>query len=248
MPSLDERVDAGTDSGTEPRHRRLRRPPHLALLNDNVRLFVAAGVAFLAQALVDLPGGDRLIAAWDIGAILYLALTWWFMLNPRAWDTRRWIAAQDAPRSRASALLLGPQANLALAIAVSLVGVGAALALLGRSNDDQSSRQVLHALGVILAWLVLNTAYTLYYVYLYYRGGRIGLSFPIVGHPASTADEHPDQLDFAYFAFTVATAFATSDVQITDRTIRRTVLGHSVLAFGYNTAILSVAVGFLTGF
>jgi type II secretory pathway component PulM len=91
---------------------RFRSPRHLALLNDNVRLFISVAVAILVQALVDLPGRDRPIVAWDVAAILYLALTWWFMLNPRAWDTRRWIAAQDAPRSRVFALVLGAQANL----------------------------------------------------------------------------------------------------------------------------------------
>jgi uncharacterized membrane protein len=127
--------------------------------------------------------------------------------------------------------------------------VSAALTLLGRDTDDQSTRQWLHAFGVILAWFVLNTAYTLYYVYLYYRGGGTGLSFHgIKPTDSATGDDEPDQLDFAYFAFTLATTFATSDVEITERGIRRTALGHSLLAFGYNTAIRSVAVGFLTGF
>ena len=49
-------------------------------------------------------------------------------------------------------------------------------------------------------------------------------------------------------SFGFATSFATSDVDITDRAVRRTALGHSVLAFGYNTAILSIAVGCLSGF
>jgi hypothetical protein len=151
MPSSDKPATAeNRQSLSSAREERLS-PTHFVLLNDNVRLFVAAVVAILAQALFDLPGRGRLIAAWDIGAVLYLALTWWFMLNPRAWDTRRWIAAQDAPRSRAFALLLGPQSNLFLAIGVSLVGVIAAMTLLGRGSDDQSTRQILDALGVILA-------------------------------------------------------------------------------------------------
>jgi uncharacterized membrane protein len=247
MPSADQRATAERGPHTGRARPRRLNPTHRALLNDNVRLFVAAAVAVLVQGLFDLPGRERLIVGWDIGAVLYLALTWWFTLDPRSWDTRRWLAAQTAPRSRAFALFLGPQSNLVLAIGVSLVGVSAALALLGRGHDDRSTRQVLDALGVVLAWLVLNTAYALYYIYLFYRGG--GLSFPGVGpgHAPAGGDE-PDQLDFAYFAFTLATTFATSDVEITERVIRRTALGHSLLAFGYNTAILSVAVGFLTGF
>jgi uncharacterized membrane protein len=248
MASTEDGTAATTAPHQTPEHFR-RRVARRAVLNDNVRLVLVTGLALAAQALLDIPARERVIAAWDIGATLYLILTWVIILNGRAWTLRRWVAAQDAPRPRLQALLFGPQANLVLAVAVSLVGVGSALALLGRSgNTDPNVRLVLHALGVILAWLVLNTAYTLSYVYLFYRGGGAGLIFPSAGGVGAPADDEPDQLDFTYFAFTLATAFATSDVQITDRRIRRTALGHSVLAFGYNTAILSVAVGFLTGF
>src|SRR5688572_22006927 len=209
---------------------------HLALRNDNVRLFLAAAVALPAQALIDLPLRDRIIAAWDIGAALYLALTWWVILSSRAWGARRWLAVQDAPRSRLFALLFGPQANLVLAVAVSLIGVGSALTLLGQDpGGEEDVKRSLHALGVILAWFVLNTSFTLYYVYLFYRAGGAGLVFPGVDPAGPAEDAEPDQLDFAYFAFTFATTFAASDVSITDRGIRRTALGHSVLAFGYNT-------------
>jgi uncharacterized membrane protein len=217
------------------------------VLNDNIRLILAAGVAIVVQAIFNVPAFDRLAAAWVVGAIVYLILTWWIFLSPRAWDARRWLAAQTTLRSRGLALLFGPQANLVLAIVVSLIGVGSALALLGSSGrTDPNHRLILHALGVVLAWLVLNTAYAHYYVYCFYRGGGTGLIFPTADPP--TPDDEPDQLDFAYFAFTLATSFAVSDIQITDRTIRRAALGHSVLAFAYNTAILSVAVGFLTDF
>jgi uncharacterized membrane protein len=84
-------------------------------------------------------------------------------------------------------------------------------------------------------------------VYLFYRSGGVGLSFPGVGVTDSPAIDEMDQLDFAYFALTIANTFSTSDVQITDGIFRRTALGHSFLAFGYNTAILSIAVGFVTG-
>jgi uncharacterized membrane protein len=45
----------------------------------------------------------------------------------------------------------------------------------------------------------------------------------------------------------VGTSFATSDVEVRARPIRYTVLTHSVVSFVYNTAILGIAVGVITG-
>ncbi|WP_410636312.1 DUF1345 domain-containing protein [Amycolatopsis sp. cmx-4-83] len=39
------------------------------------------------------------------------------------------------------------------------------------------------------------------------------------------ATERPNLLDFAYFAFTVGTSFATSDVEVQTRPIRRVITG-----------------------
>ena len=49
-------------------------------------------------------------------------------------------------------------------------------------------------------------------------------------------------LDFAYFAFTLGTSFAVSDVEVTDSRMRRSVLGHQILSFFYNAAILTLAI------
>jgi len=97
------------------------------------------------------------------------------------------------------------------------------------------------ALGVISAWGVLHTSYALHYAYLYYRSEESagGLAFP--------GEQSPDQQDFAYFAFTIGTTFAVSDVDVTNRAIRRAVLGHQILSFFYNTTILALVINLVTG-
>jgi len=97
------------------------------------------------------------------------------------------------------------------------------------------------AFGVISAWGVLHTSYTLHYAYLYYRSEESagGLAFP--------GEQSPDQLDFAYFAFTIGTSFAVSDVDVTDRAIRRAVLGHQILSFFFNTSILALVINLVIG-
>ena len=61
-------------------------------------------------------------------------------------------------------------------------------------------------------------------------------------------DEHPpDDWDFAYFAFTIGMCFQVSDVSVVGHSMRRIVLGHSLLSFAYNTAILALALNVVAG-
>jgi uncharacterized membrane protein len=98
------------------------------------------------------------------------------------------------------------------------------------------------ALAVVSAWFLTHTAYALRYAHLYYRDddeGEGGLAFPGEGRPA--------YLEFAYFSFTIGMCFQVSDVGVSSRQIRRAVLGHSLLSFLYNTAILATAVNLAVG-
>jgi hypothetical protein len=92
------------------------------------------------------------------------------------------------------------------------------------------------ALGVIAAWGILHASYALHYAYLYYRSKESpgGLAFP--------GEQSPKQSDFAYFAFTVGTSFAVSDVDVTNVAMRQATLGHQILSFFYNTAILATVI------
>jgi uncharacterized membrane protein len=95
---------------------------------------------------------------------------------------------------------------------------------------------------VVSSWCLTHTVYTLRYAHLYYRDdatGEGGLTFP--------GEDCPNYFDFAYFAFTVGMCFQVSDVVICSAAIRRAVLGHSLLSFAYNTAILALALNLLFG-
>ena len=59
--------------------------------------------------------------------------------------------------------------------------------------------------------------------------------------------DEPDYWDFVYFAFTLGMTFQTSDVSITDRRIRRVVLGHSLAAFVFNLGVLAFTINVLGG-
>ena len=201
----------------------------------------------------------RLITFWDVWAITYLGLTWWLLIvQSSAQQTRRWALDQRIPprphlsilrsvilRVLQALFLVSRTSSLFLIVFVSLVSLVLAISLAPDVRDLESTRGAslafTAALGVISAWGVLQTSYALHYAYLYYRSEESagGLAFP--------GEQSPNQLDFAYFAFTVGTSFAISDVDVTDPAIRQAVLGHQILAFFYNTSILATVVTMVTG-
>ena len=87
--------------------------------------------------------------------------------------------------------------------------------------------------SVVAGWALTHSVQTLRYAHLYYRGtAEGGLAFP--------GDQPPDDLDFAYFSFTVGMCFQVSDVAVTRPELRRIVLLHSVISFVYNTGLLAL--------
>jgi uncharacterized membrane protein len=199
----------------------------------------------------------RLVTFWDVWALVYLGLTWLLIMRSSAQQTRRWALDQrTAPRVHLSILrsavlkvlrtllLASRTSSLFFIVFVSVVSMALAIGLVPAIRDLDTTGgltvAVMAALGVISAWGVLHTSFTLHYAYLYYRSEESagGLAFP--------SEKNPDQLDFAYFAFTIAVSFAASDVDVTDRTMRRTVLGHQVLSFFFNTSILALVINLFT--
>jgi uncharacterized membrane protein len=200
----------------------------------------------------------RLVTFWDGWAITYLGLTWLLIIRSSAQQTRRWALDQRIPpRPHISILrsvilrvlqvlfLVSRTSSLFFIVFVSLVSLALAINLTPIVRDLETMRGAslafMAALGVISAWAVLHTSYALHYAYLYYRSEEStgGLAFP--------GEQGPDQLDFAYFAFTIGTSFAVSDVNVTDSAIRRAVLGHQILSYFYNTSILATVITIITG-
>ena len=200
----------------------------------------------------------RLMSYWVVWAVTYLGLTWFLIIRSSAPRTRRWARAQRIPpRPQLSVprsvilrifrvlFLVSRTSSLFFIVFVSLVSLVLAISLAPQVRDLETARGVslafMAALGVISAWGILHTSYALHYAYLYYRSEKSpgGLTFP--------GEQSPKQRDFAYFAFTVGTSFAVSDVDVTDDAMRQAVLGHQILSFFYNTSILATVVTMATG-
>jgi uncharacterized membrane protein len=204
----------------------------LRVVRARPRLFTsgALGVALttLLAFVTSLRAPTRLLAGWDTGVVLYLALAF-HMMAASTIDRIRQRAAQEDE---------GQAAILVLTVAASLASLAAIFAELGTSA--RAGRQPIHvalaAVTILLSWTLIHTMFALHYAHEFYdvtAGG--GMAFP-GGEP------NPDYFDFVYFSFVIGMTSQVSDVGVTSRQIRRTVAAHGVVSFVFNAALLALTV------
>jgi uncharacterized membrane protein len=203
------------------------------------RLMVAAGLGFIC--LIALPAGmpatTRALLAWDIGVGLYLALAWSMMLRSDL-ERMRWRANQEDD---------GAVVMLTLTIIATIASVGAIVVELIDVSDlpvrEVRLRLALAVITIVFSWSFIHTAFALHYAHGFYdeddHAARRCLSFP--------GTDHPDYLDFLYFAFVIGTTSQTADVDIASSPMRRLVLLHGVISFFFNTTLLAVTVNIAAG-
>ncbi len=216
-----------------------RRPPRVVrIVKFRPRLFIAAAVGLAAIVVLfivcdEWRAATKLLIGWDVAVALYLALGVEMVLRSSMAHIRSRASTQD---EGAIALLLLP---VAAAIA-SLVAIFAELAA-ARDSANYGWHAALAVATIVLSWTFIHTLFALHYAHDYYgEGNRAnGLIFP--------GKDKPDYRDFAYFAFVVGMTFQVSDVQVSNRLIRRLVVTHGALSFVFNTAILAVTVNLATG-
>jgi uncharacterized membrane protein len=134
-------------------------------------------------------------------------------------------------------------ANKTLLLAITGVVIAVLFASIASETVGQKPEPLTKSLVIAtlaLAWLFANTLYAIHYAHLAYINsdlGNSGFEFP------GTKD--PDYWDFVYFAFTCGMAFATSDVQISDKHVRRVVTVHCLAAFIFNIGVLAFTINVL---
>ena len=172
---------------------------------------------------------SRLLLAWDLALLFYLAKATWMMAHSPVAEIRRHAAAQDE----------GAFALLVLSVTAALAGLGAIFMELG-SVDAKAPGYAFHAahavITVLLSWAFIHTIFALHYAYEFYGEGKRanGLKFP--------DDTRPDYWDFVYFSFVIGMTFQVSDVAVSNKGIRRTGVCHGALSFFFATAVIALAV------
>lgn len=200
-------------------------------------LAAAAALLTAAAAPAWLRGTVRIVAEYDVAALILLLGFFGLVFR------------DDEQRTRARAAMNDPGRNVILAITIVSVAAGllGAINILGKGPNAQTEAEkgVAVALAVgaaVLGWALTHATFALRYAHLFYRenDGRPcnALTFP--GTPV------PDDYDFLYFAFVIGMTFQVSDVQVNDPGVRRVVLGHGIVAFAYNTAIIALGVNLVS--
>ena len=198
--------------------------------------FVVAVLVFLVVLGLLLGLGmatvKAVLLAFDAGALVFLIAVVWLFEHADAGRVRKW--AHDEEGGRWGFLCT----NVVIALMV-LVALGLELHSLLAGGVWAL---VLAAATLLLSWLFMNTMFALHYAYGYYRargGESAALDFP--------GGQQPDYWDFAYFSVTIGMTFQVSDVQITDRRLRRLVMIHGVVAFFFNVIVIALTVNLLVG-
>jgi uncharacterized membrane protein len=215
----------------QPPRRRLLKP--WRIMRARPRLFISAlvGLAlYLALGATDWRLPARLLASWDIFVVLYTVLVSQAMASSDVNHMRRRARTQDE----------GQMTILALTALAGLASLGAIVALLGSVKEaEQPALQLAFAmLTIMLSWAFTHIIFALHYAHEYYdenagKGG--GLTFP-------NEKEPPDYWDFMYVSFTVGMCAQVSDVGVSCKRIRRTVLAHSIISFIFNAALVALTV------
>ncbi|GEE03037.1 hypothetical protein nbrc107696_34830 [Gordonia spumicola] len=182
------------------------------------------------------------LIAWEVGALVYLLGTGVVFRHRARRGTRD-------PRTGFLNTL-----SWVMPIAASLVGVNSAvIALLGQSFAEQANGTATAAAfgvaGIVMSWLLLHIAFVNVYMTRYSESTVRSLTFPEHRDPESgRPPREPGYAEFVYFAFTIGTTFATSDVEVRTRRMRSAVVTHSVWSFFYNALVVAVAFQVLQRF
>lgn len=194
-----------------------------------IRFLIALGVGLAVGFTVPIDETvPRILAGWNVGGWLYLLLV----------GIKMWRAEVDGIRREAG---IERGSRIAVLIAVTLGSLFTLLALLAQiaalkseHGLDRTISAVCSISTILLSWLLIHTAFSLYYAHEFHserpggaRGTGGGLKFP--------GDPTPDYID-------VGTTAQTSDVAVTSHTMRGVVMLHGILSFFFNTGVIALAV------
>lgn len=209
------------------------QPPGLSVW---ARFVIGLSLGAVGAAL--LPTGIhpyvRMLVAWDVGGLIFLALTWPLI---RYGDPVR-----DLPTAR------GASAKVLVTIVVALLASLFATGIMMRNASvlqppQRGALLALAALAVVCTWMLNNLVFAFGYAFAYYRHRE---KEPSAAPLIDFQGERPGYLDFVYLAFEVGITFGVTDTGLSSSKVRRLVLGHSILSFWFNAVILALTVNLVS--
>jgi uncharacterized membrane protein len=198
-----------------------------------VMVVTVAGIVIAVVTAFFTPWQLAVLSGWD-GAALGLLAWIWSSIAGLSSDETRTLATREDDSLAASLLLLLVASNISV--------VGVILAFIEAEQSHGALRVLLNVssvVGVLLAWAVVHTVFTLRYARLYYSDTPGGIDF--------SQDTTPDYHDFAYVAFTVGMTFQVSDTNVSSKTIRREILRHALLSWLFGAIIVAITINLIAG-
>jgi uncharacterized membrane protein len=195
---------------------------------------IALGAASLLALPLDWSDRTRAIAAWDVGATIFLLLCIVMFLSATPDDMGRHAADQEEGEWTLFFLVVAGATASFTAI------IGEFTTMKDGTPAVRELKVALVAFTLLVTWMLTHAVFALRYAHEYYtRTGNAekpdaGLDFP--------GGQSPDYWDFFYFSAVLGMTFQVSDVQITSRKLRRLATLHGMLGFGFNTVIVALTV------
>lgn len=212
-------------------------------IDAHYRLMIALAVSAIVCSvfLNRLTIPELALVTWIACASTIIILNWIIILTSHPREARKIAKLQDSSRTFLFAFII-------TASIISLIAIIFLLKSPKGISEISKNKHILLAIGAVaVSWWLVHTVFSLRYAHLFYdtdtddggtkKGG--GLDFPDT--------KEPDFLDFIYFGFVVGMTFQVSDVQITDRYIRRLCLLHGIISFAFNTAIVALSINVISG-
>lgn len=211
----------------------------IAWLKSRPRTIFAVLAIILGYALLgDLPSSSRIVAACDLGCVVFLGLTWPMM----AWAT------PSHMRLHSRQMDLGKGAFLTLTVGIAFFSLISTIIEIHDAKSLNDLGLAIHlalaVLAIIGGWFVLHTSFAIHYAHAYYSKSTEGTD---KGGLVFLSDEHPDYWDFLYFSLVIGMTSQVSDVTISNKYLRRLALAQGVLSFFFNTVILAMTINMVAG-
>ena len=210
---------------------------HIVQVHPRLLIGMAVGIA----AAVFIPAStwiSRCLIGWNAGVWFYLFSLWLMMVRADAKAVKRLAETED--ESAQVVLVMVCVAAIASLLAILLE-------LAGGSHHSEGGRLLRYAFTastVFGSWALIGTIFTLHYARLFYADDddpdALPLRFP-------EGQRNPDYWDFLYFAFTISVAGQTSDVGVASRSLRKSVLVHSLICFIFTAAIIGLSINIAAG-
>lgn len=208
-------------------------------------LTVALGARWIGLIEVE-PGDDSrfffklYFCTWIAYCLLYAALTLWIFgrSSGEALAARLRETPSNRRRRRFVELLSGSGGTYgAIGLCLVTLAVVIASAIQPELRGDPFVA-ILAFVTVASSWLLIVTVYAVDYARD--NSNRGGLEFPGEDHEGA-----PRFSDYVYLSVQVGTGYASSDVVINRRAMRRLATAHNIVGFVFNTVIIALLVSML---